>query len=325
MKSYVIGVDGGSTKTHLALFDTDGRLCDIRNWGPLNPEAIGGYEALEREFGQLVAEALDANGVTTEQIAYAVIGTAGVDSRWQHQIISDIVRRQGLRRFSLFNDAYLGVYAGTPAGVGICTISGTGCTIAGIDPAGEMLQIGGLGDMSADMGGSSILGMCVITSVYASQFRKGRPTLLTDMLYQKLGIENKRELAEELPKMAQELALISDYNHLLFEAAEQGDEVSIGLLCDSAENYARGIHCMVDELHLRGEDPLYIVLAGSVFVKEESPFLIKTLKDSIAARLPELPVSYTLLDRPPVAGAVIKALQTLHGNEDFRDSVVAQL
>ena len=42
MTEYVIGVDIGATKSHLALFDSSGSLVDFGQWGPLNHEALPG-------------------------------------------------------------------------------------------------------------------------------------------------------------------------------------------------------------------------------------------------------------------------------------------
>lgn len=37
---YVLGVDGGGTKTHAVLFDGDGNLVDMVEWGPTNHESL---------------------------------------------------------------------------------------------------------------------------------------------------------------------------------------------------------------------------------------------------------------------------------------------
>ena len=40
MTEYVIGVDIGGTKSHLALFDTEGNFVDFDHWGCLNHEGL---------------------------------------------------------------------------------------------------------------------------------------------------------------------------------------------------------------------------------------------------------------------------------------------
>lgn len=76
----------------------------------------------------------------------------------------------GLNDFVLCNDAFLGVKAGCTHGYGICAINGTGYTIAGIDPNRNMIQIGGQGALTGDVGGGGYLGMAVVSSVYNALF-----------------------------------------------------------------------------------------------------------------------------------------------------------
>lgn len=327
MAEYVMGVDTGATKSHLALFDTEGNLVDFGLWGTLNYEMIPGlYAQFEDEFGQFIAGMLSANGVGIEQVAYAVLGVAGVDTRKQHSIISKIIDRIGLRRFILCNDAYLGVPAGNLAGVGICAINGSGCTIAGIDKAGNMLQIGGVGAISADMGGGGYIGKRAVGAVYSELFRRGEATDMTPMLFEGLGITSKYDFMEKIyEKTEQGTFDVCACNSLVFQAVRQGDRVAAGILREVAANYADGITCMLDELCFPHEDDLCIVLAGSVFVKGEHPLLLDALKTKISHDNPNRSITFHLLDVPNVAGSVVWALNKLACGSNHYHKVCHQL
>mgnify|MGYP000150042066 FL=1 len=132
MKKYVLGMDGGATKTHAALFDIDGNKVDMLEWGPTNHEVLdGGFDGFRKEMKDLLSSLFSRNSITAGDIVSSAFGMAGVDTRKQHKIISSIIDNLGIKDFVLFNDAYLGVKAGCPSGVGICVINGSGCTIAG--------------------------------------------------------------------------------------------------------------------------------------------------------------------------------------------------
>lgn len=325
MNSYVMGIDGGSSKTHLALFESDGTLVDFRLGGPLNHEVLQGYDEFEKELGQMISGALRVNRIALEQVGYAVIGMAGVDTRRQHQIISEIIQKQGLRSFTLCNDAYLGVFAGSPSGAGICAINGSGCTIAGINESGSMLQIGGMGDVTGDVGGGSVLGARVVSAVYGSLFRMAKPTLLTELLFKKLGIASKYDLTEQLSAMVEQGFKVSACNSLLFEAAGMSDDVATEILQEVAINYVNGVLCMAEELAFEKSQPLDIVLAGSVFAKAEHPLLFNTMKNQLGETLAGYRIRCALLDKPPVAGAVIWALKMLDSGGDYFERVLAEL
>jgi N-acetylglucosamine kinase-like BadF-type ATPase len=326
MAEYVIGVDIGGTKSHLALFDTEGNYVDLGHWGALNHEGLdGSFEQFEDEFGQFIKKVLDKNGVTTKQIAYSALGVAGVDTKQQHAVISKIIKRLGLEKFKLTNDAYLGIPAGSKTGTGICAINGTGCTLAGINKKGGMLQIGGVGFVSGDMGGGRYIGERMISKVYCELFRRGEPTIMTSILFEKLGIKSKYEFVEKVQeKMKDGTFNINKSNPLVFEAVRQNDSVAAGILREMADCYANGIYCMIEELKFPPDEELRVVLAGSIFVKGEHPLLVDSLKQKISSDNPDRNITYNLLNVPNVAGAVIWALNALNGSGVLYDKVCAE-
>ena len=327
MKEYVIGVDIGGTKSHLALFDIEANFIDLGHWGGLNHEGMeGSFDQFEDEFGQFVRQVLNKNGITTEQIAYSALGVAGVDTKQQHAIISKIIEKLGLKKFTLANDAYLGIPAGSKTGAGICAINGTGCTLAGINRKGDILQIGGVGFLSADMGGGGYIGERMVSAVYCELFRKGEPTIMTSFLFEKLGITSKYDFVEKAQeKMIDGTFDVYKINRFIFEAVRQNDSVAAGILHEIAESYANGITCMIEELKFPPDEELCIVLAGSIFVKGEHPLLVNSLKEKITQKNPGYNTAYNLLNVPNVAGAVIWAFNSLNENNGLYDKVCEQL
>jgi len=326
MPEYVIGIDIGGSKSHLALFDTDGNYIDLGNWSGLNHEALeGSFKQFEEEFKQFVAQTLSRNKVTMKQIAFTAIGAAGVDIKQQHIIISDIIKRVGFEKFTLANDAFLGIPAGSRTGTGICAINGTGCTLAGLNGKGEMLQIGGCGSLTEDMGGGRYIGVRMIAAVYCELFRKGEPTVMTPVLFEKLGITNKHDFVEKLyEKIDDGTFAIHKSSSLMFEAVNQNDNVAINIFREIAVSYANGISCMIEELRFPPEEELNIVIAGSVFVKGEHPFLVDAIKEKVLNDNPGRPIIFNVLNIPNAAGAVLWALNSI-GRNNYYDKVCTQL
>jgi len=327
MSEYIIGIDIGATKSHMAIFDTRGELVDFCFWGPLNHELLSGsFMQFEEELGQFVMQYLSKNGISIKQVVYSVHGIAGVDTKKQHSIISHVLIKLGFENFKLVNDAFLGVPAGTPAGIGICALNGTGCTLAGINREGRMLQIGGVGYISADYGGGGTMGRRVFSSVYSELFRKGKPTCMTPVLLRKLGTSNKFDFVDKVYEKIEEGSLnVAVCTKMLFEAVRENDELASDILREIAVNYADGLSCMIEELKYEREEEINIVFAGSVFVKSEHPILLDTIKEKIKTDKADYHFKYTLLDVPPAAGAIIWALNIFNGQSIYYDKVCAQL
>ena len=86
MKKYIIGVDGGNTKTDYFLFDSEGDFIDFTREGTCSHERLpdsfeGSYTIMKEVFDRF----LSRNNLTPKDISAAVFGLAGVDTPFQKQ------------------------------------------------------------------------------------------------------------------------------------------------------------------------------------------------------------------------------------------------
>ena len=101
-------MDGGSTKTNYALFDSQGKFVNFIQGGPVNHEAYhNGYEGARQEIIRSIFKLLQQNSLKPEDVNYAIFGLAGVDTKKQQKELSKIICEIGIRNFKVFNDAFL--------------------------------------------------------------------------------------------------------------------------------------------------------------------------------------------------------------------------
>lgn len=312
MKKYVIGVDGGGTKTHCALFDLEGNRVDILEWGTTNHEALrGGYEELKVELGKVLNGLLVKNNIGVHDLHRSVFGMAGVDTEYQHKKISSIIKELGIQDFILCNDSFLGIKAGCKNGYGICAINGTGFSVTGIDTKGNMLQIGGQGEWTGDIGGGGYLTVAVIRSVYDYLFKGRDKTIMVEMLFNELQVTSRQDFMNTVSLRMQydEKSLSKKVCMILYEAANCYDAVALRLLEIMGIEYGRCIGIILEELDFKVANKVEIVLAGSQFVKGENPHAIEIIKESLNEKKYGFELDVKLLSRPCVAGAVVWALE----------------
>jgi len=322
----VLGVDGGATKSHLAIFNENGNCVGSAVYGPLNHEVMkGSYTELEERLGELLPRVLKDAGLEINDITFAVFGLAGVDTNAQQIKISEMISKIGFLNQITCNDALLGVAAGCPDCVGICAINGTGFKLAAIDNSGKAVETCGIGTFTDDLGGGHWYGGRAIGTVYNELYKLGRPTIMKDMIYELVGITRREDYLEILTEKyyngkIDTIAL----NSIVFNAAAGGDAVALGILEESAEQYAGAIARLIMDLDYPTDKTVHVTLAGSVFVKQK----VKLLRDFIKMRVDDAlkgrSVEYTALDAPPVAGAVIWAAQKA-GFEIEMESIKAGL
>jgi len=322
MSKLILGVDGGATKSHLAIFDNGGNCVGSAAYGPLNHEVMkGSYDELNERLAEVIPFVLKDAGAKVSDILFAVFGLAGVDTDAQQIRISKMIRELGFKEFITCNDAFLGVPAGCPDCVGICAINGTGFKLAAIDHSGKALQTCGLGLFTDDLGGGHWYGFRAIGSVYNELFKLGRPTIMREMLFDLIGVTRREDFLEVLTdkyhgKKLDTIAL----NSVMFEAAADGDAVALGVLEESAEQYAGAIARLIMDMDFPADKTVNVTLAGSVFVKQKVRILQELIEMRVDSVLKGHPVEYTRLDAPPVAGAILWASQKAGFNIE-RESV----
>ncbi len=316
-KQYVLGVDGGGTKTQCALCDLNGEIIAMETFGPTNHEEFGeGFTDLKKELFGIFDSFIKKRGIEPDEIKASVFGMAGVDTREQKEKMESILKEYGFRKFYLCNDAFLGIMAGEGNGSGICAINGTGFCVAGMDEYGNQFQGGGLGYLTGDKGGGGYLFEKAVSSVYAQLFKNGRKTLLTEKIFKLLAMEEESQFIETIMiwRERKQSELIRKIDQLLYAAASEGDEISKKILVEVGEEYAATILGVVKQLQFSQNEKIPLILAGSQFTKGECAISIETLKEILiesSKKSESAQFEISILKKPCVEGAVLWALKML--------------
>lgn len=305
---YILGVDGGNTKTDYFLFSDDLKLIDHVRKGTCSHERFansfeGAYNAMKEVFDEF----LPKNNIKAEDISYSVFGLAGVDTPYQKTQIENVVSRLGFIDFKVVNDSFLGIKAVSPYGV--CSICGTGTSSGGIDKDGNYLQVGGIGSIVGDEAGGSYLARRAIRQTFDAAYRFDKKSMINDYVFQKLNVKDKYYLMEKISEGLEHKSIdLESICKKVFECANLGDQVCIDLLKEMANNLARSAGGCVVNLNL-GDNPI-VVLAGSVYAKGSNPTLVEEFKKQINFYTKK-ECDVRLLTLPPATGAICWAYEML--------------
>lgn len=324
MREYVLGIDGGGTKTDCVLCSIKGEFIDAIKWGTTSHEFLeDGFNAVQRELGRLFQTVFEKHSISPKQIKKAVLGMAGVDTRYQQQQLEGIAGAIGLTDFIVCNDGYLGVKAGTTNGVGLNVINGTGCSFQGINAEGEMLQIGGQAVLMDDVAGGYIIGRNLIRLAHKALFLEGEPTLLSNLLLQQVGDVSRWELMDELMRKVSEKEIeIKHLSPLMFEAAAQGDTVAKAYLADMGKQMAHYCIALIKGLQMQKQACIEIVLIGSAFLRAVDETHVHTMEEVLQKRYPSIVLKPLRIS--PVCGAVQWAFENC-GLKTDRQEVFSQI
>ncbi|MBD0382671.1 N-acetylglucosamine kinase [Paenibacillus sp. WST5] len=324
-KNYIVGVDGGNSKTDYFLFDLQGNFVDHIHTGTCSHEQFpDAYTSTFRIMNENIQHLLTRNQLSMNDIAAGAFGLAGADIRSQKENLCNVIERIGFTHYAVDNDSFLGVKAGSEKGFGICSINGSGSSTGGISPSGIRLQVGGVGsELSGDEAGGFFLARKVLRAVYDFFYRMGPETQMTEPVMELLQVSSKELFIENaLNGMLGRTLPHTKLVQIMFAAANVGDSVALHILDNTAKQLAYSTVGCMHNLDFGHE--VDIILAGSVWVKAESPLLLQNYKNYIA-KLTNHHCNYILLQVPPATGAVLWALELAYGrpvNPDTRSKVI---
>ncbi len=150
-RAFVLGIDGGATRTVCLIADEAGTEVARAVGGPSNHQAVG-VEAARRALAQAIAQACDAAG--NPPLAAACWGMAGLDRPEDGRILNALAAEllPGVP-VAVVHDADIALVGGAGGSrVGVVVIAGTGSIAAGYDIAGRTARAGGWGHVLGDEG-----------------------------------------------------------------------------------------------------------------------------------------------------------------------------
>ena len=190
-----MGVDGGGTRTRVALVDGAGREC-ARAEGPptlidpADPKAtMGVIVDLCREVAATGGAELPVEGLWA--------GIAGAGTEPMRGVVETALGEAGLSlRTSVGADAEATFHDAFPSGPGILLISGTGSIALARGADGSRVRVGGWGRHLGDEGSGYSIGTAALRALVRGEDGRGVPTKLRDPLLEALGVAGPPELIE---------------------------------------------------------------------------------------------------------------------------------
>jgi N-acetylglucosamine kinase-like BadF-type ATPase len=313
VKGIILAVDGGNSKTDVALCSSRGELLAAVRGPTTSHQAVGlepGLDRLSGLLGRILAEAgLSGSGTPRQPVAeLAVCCLAGMDLPSDEQRLDESYRARRLAGETLlFNDTFAALRAGTPDGWGVAVICGSGMNAVGRAPDGRVARFTGLGEIAGDRGGGSGLGMWGLGAAVRAVDGRGPATSLSALVPAYFELDEPDAVTEALYAGRIADGRVGELAPIVAEAARDGDAVSIGLVNDVADEIAAYATASIRRLALQSE-AVPITLAGGL-ARGAADLLVPRVTALVRELAPHAEVS--VLHAPPVLGAALLGLDRL--------------
>jgi N-acetylglucosamine kinase-like BadF-type ATPase len=301
----VMAVDGGNSKTDLALLRADGAVLALVRGPGSSPHHIGLEGCLDVLEALLGRARAGAGEDAVAEVGHVLV--AGADLPAEEAALQAAVAGRGwARRIAVSNDTFAILRAGTDRGWGVAVVCGAGINCVGVAPDGRHARFPALGWITGDWGGGDDVGVAAVSAAARAEDGRGPATTLQRAVPAHFGLRTPTELAEAIhlgrmaPRRVMELAPV------VFAEAER-DAVAAGILDRLADEVVALARVALTRLDLT-RTPVEVLLGGGLLAAA-TPRLVHGIADGLRAVGPA--IVPRVVAAPPIVGAALLGLDEL--------------
>jgi N-acetylglucosamine kinase-like BadF-type ATPase len=309
----VLAIDGGNSKTDVALVAGDGSVLAAVRGGGSNHQLIG-RDGMVGVLTDLVRAAAAAAGLPAGApvAAHTSACLAGADLADEEAELCALIAGLGWSATaSVVNDTFAVLRAGLDDAVptrhwGIGTVCGAGINCVGVAPDGRTTRFLALGRLSGDWGGGGELGPEALWWAARDEDGRGARTELRSAVPAHFGLERVEDVIIGLYRGKIDYAELHGLVPLLFEVAGRGDPVARDVVLRQADEICVMVLAAARKLDLVGGSLAVPVVLGGSLMTARDPLLWGTIRERLDTGLPGADVR--IVEVPPVAGAALLGL-----------------
>jgi N-acetylglucosamine kinase-like BadF-type ATPase len=254
---YVIGVDGGGTKTEASAYDLNGKVIATSMKGFAN--LLNNEEIALNNIVSSIKEIIDKLG--TIELKGVYLGIAGSEVGENSKIISNKIKNELKVDCVVMNDAEIALKAMLKGKDGILTIAGTGSVAFGINN-NVTSRCGGWGNLLGDEGSGYRISIDAIKRMIFEEENSIEKSELTKKIMEKLEIKSVEEITKFVYSSTKDE--IASLTPIVARLAEAGDEVANEILINEGIELAKTVENVYKKLEFKGAS---IALVGGVIRK----------------------------------------------------------
>ncbi len=303
---YLIGVDGGGTKTESMIVNLDGSVVAEGVAGPSNPRSIGVEKAV-LNIAESIKKAF--SGIEKKEVTSVLVGIPAFKEEYgekEEEIKERLVKNIEIfslnkEKIILKSDQEVAFCSGTNEKNGVVAIAGTGSVVRGWNNERDV-KTGGWGWL-ADKSGAFQIGQEAYQKAVEALDGRIEKTLLTELVLKNFKAEGVNDL-NKIIYQKDPIGVLAPLSVLVNEAAERGDETARKILEEAGKSLVFSAKNTIKKLEFREKFPF--VFVGGMF---KSDIFLSTFKEELLSYCPKAQI--VIPKEKPVTGAVKIALKSL--------------
>ena len=309
---YIIGIEGGGTKTTAVLCALDGIILSEAQGGPSNFHIIG-IEKTASTLLDLIQTCCHSVGCEVSQIGAVVAGLAGAGRVLDQQRIMDglmdaaRMKNFNLEKVLIESDARIaleGAFSGKP---GVVVISGTGSIVFGKDERERVYRAGGWGRLIGDEGSGYAIGREAFHAAARLLDGYGEKTKLLKLFDEKFGLGTQESIIDAVYGKKFDFSSVVP---IVMDAASNNDPVAKKILARACSDLVELIDAVLMKMNKsrKGVPKRPLAFVGSLLMNDN--YYSHKIHSAIKRELPL--VALRKAESSPVIGATLMAIRLLH-------------
>ncbi|MBD2774023.1 N-acetylglucosamine kinase [Iningainema tapete] len=273
--TYVLGIDGGGTKTICILMDDTAKVLGRGEAGASNYQTIG-IEATLQSIQSAILSAIASAQTNTIRVEAICLGLAGVGRADDIAVVKGLV--QELQNSILLpinwalqpsnvvicHDALIALVGGVGEPVGIVVAAGTGSIVFGRNHQGDTKRVGGWGHILGDEGGAYKIAVAGMQAALKAYDGREMSTSLVDDFQQYFNLASIEDLVEVIYRREWGVKEIAALAPIVDGAAAKGDEVASKIIEEAVQDLVKATCTVIDAI-FSPESVFEVVTTGSVW------------------------------------------------------------
>jgi N-acetylglucosamine kinase-like BadF-type ATPase len=257
---YVLGFDGGGTKTECVLMDAAGKISARSISGPSNPYRVG-VESATREIEKAADLCLREAGARRDAVVAIGAGLAGTGNpELKEGMRASLAAGFPGAVVSIFTDLESALAAANPGPV-IVLVAGTGSAAIGRNAQGQIWRTGGQGPRLGDDGSAFDIGSRAVARAMKEREEQGADSVLGRKILEQLGYASWQELRERAT--GQPDTVFPLVFPVVAAAADVGDGAARDILLQAAGELASLVNAVAEHSG-QGREEIKIVKMGGM-------------------------------------------------------------
>lgn len=306
MKSCVLAVDGGGTKSLAVTYQAGKGILGIGRGGSSNFQCSG----IEGAMISLEKALEEAGAAGIRKFACAAFAMAGVDTEKDEitvgQMVGEVLKKMGLEadKIIIKNDGEMTLLGTLREKPGMLVLAGTGSIVVAGDGRGKTVRVGGWGHRLGDEGSAYYIGRKGLIAAFQGYDGRKDAEKLLEKILSDLNLNDVSELKDWVYDRSRTVADIAALAPTIIKLAEQGDGVCRDIVDGALEELISSVNTAYRKI-LQPEKRFTVILQGGIF--QHSSFYRQKFIERLKSSYPDVGIQEPRYQ--PVVGALYLALK----------------